>query len=251
MKWQINRTISAPVSGLPYTKRDYPCILNTSLVFTLTKEKSFFGRRFLGDKYFDLHPKNESWENLPPKPWKNWLSVADETLKKDAYLAEAAIILGVFDKRESLSVGEIYPKLNTSLLQEAFAFALFDFNVKFDNQETLNQWKTDVRTVIYERDKLARRRNPDSVLLNHGYQLLELISEQRQRRPTQQELISAWKNLNQQATIKLPLVFAIVYWGEAAYRLTELGKMAEAESFVEKQKEAVDELLKWRPYLIK
>ncbi len=256
MKWTINRTISAPVSGLPYTKRDYPCILNTNLVFSLidNPDNSFLGK-ILGDKYFDFRPKEESWENLPPKPWKNWLSADDEILKKEAYIAEAAVVLGVFDNSLSLSAQEIYQKLNTSnlpatLLQEAFAFALFNFHVDFDeNQETLNQWKTDIRIVIQERDNLTRRRYPKSVLLNHGYQLLELISKQRTERPTQQELISAWENLNQQATIKLPLIFAIVYWGEAAYRLTELGKMTEAQSLFEKQTEAIIKLLKYRPYL--
>jgi len=176
-----------------------------------------------------------------------------------AYTVEAAIALRVFDrgklkKQHALSPLEIFGQLKKTAdypknIHEAFAFALFDFKAPFDDQPELEQWRSDVRIVIHERDNLPRLRRSQSVLLRHGYQLLDLLSELRQIRPTAEEFISEWDDFKNNATIELPLIFAIVYWGEAAYCLTEIGYMAEAQTLLDKQNQAVEDLLSLLPFL--
>ncbi|MEN8217422.1 MAG: tetratricopeptide repeat protein, partial [Pseudomonadota bacterium] len=156
-------------------------------------------------------------------------------------------------KQQPLSPEKIHEQIKqanfSKKIDEAFAFALFDLKPPFDDQAELRQWRADVSVVIHERAHLPRLRRPQSVLLRHGYQLLDLMSDLRQSRPTAKELLTKWDDFKQKATIKLPLIFAIVFWGEAAYRLTEIGYMAEAHTLLDKQNQAVDELLSLLPYL--
>jgi len=245
MRWKINRSIYTPLSLLPYPQRHYPAILQLEPLFTTVSKKPSILGPLLGDSSFEVR-YSESWEEMSLCPWKSFLDVANPIDLKKAYCAEAAIALRLFDTAEllePLSAGKIYHQFTKENfpqnLQEAFAFALFDLKLPLDNVD----WKNDVRHVIHEGKPLARLCNPDSVLLSHGYQLLDLISQQRQSRPEQ--LLKAWDEFNQQATIKLPLIFAIVYWSV----LTENGD--KAGMLLEKQHSAVDELLNLLPHLSK
>ncbi|MEN8217749.1 MAG: hypothetical protein ABFS56_15550 [Pseudomonadota bacterium] len=253
MRWKINRSVYTPLTILPYPQRHYPAILQLEPLFTTTKEQSALGA-LLGDSHFDLRC-TESWEEASLCPWRSFLGDPNPTELKNAYCVEAAIALRVIDvsefrEVEPLSPGKIYHQLTKTNfpenLQEAFAFALFDLKAPLlDKLPVLEDWKNDVRRVIHERENLARLCNPDSVLLSHGYQLLELISQQRQSPPVPEEWLKAWDNFKQQATIDLPLIFAIVYWRDAVERLTDMG----AEMLLEKQQRAVDELLALLPHL--
>jgi hypothetical protein len=262
MKWKINRSVYTPFSDLPYPQRHYPAILQLHKpLFTTTKNvaKSALVSS-LGDSGFDLRC-TESWEAVSLCPWKKFLGDSNPTELKNAYCVEAAFALGVldareFEKLEPMSAGKIYHQLTKTNfpqnLQEAFAFALFDLKVPLDSQPVLDDWKKDVRRVVYEHDNfLARECSLDSVLLSHGYQLLNLISELRESHPVPEDLIKAWDDFEQQATIKpkLPLIFAIVYWGEAVYRLTDIGDMGGAQMLLENQHGAVNELLALLPHL--
>ncbi|KHD06799.1 hypothetical protein PN36_26290 [Candidatus Thiomargarita nelsonii] len=241
MRWKINRSIYTPLSLLPYSQRHYPAILQLEPLFTtVSKKPSILGPQ-LGDSNFEVRYR-ESWEKMSLCPWKSFLDAANPIDLKKAYYAEVAIALRLFDTAEllePLSPGKIYHQFTKENfpqnLQEAFAFALFDLKLPLDNLD----WKNDVRHVIHEGKPLARLRKPDSVLLSHGYQLLDLISQQRQSHPEQ--LLKAWEEFNQQATIKLPLIFAIVYWNE----------LADTQMLLEKQQSAVNELLNLLPHLSK
>ncbi|MEK8016816.1 MAG: hypothetical protein VSS75_008105 [Candidatus Parabeggiatoa sp.] len=260
MKWKINRSVRAPFVGLPHPQRHYPSVLQLKAFFTLDnpdRTDSILGP-LLGDKRFEVRCE-ESWEQLPRLPWKPLLGDPNSTEIKQAYCLETAIVLRVLDirelrKKQPLSVGKIYHKLTQThfpqTLQEAFAFALFDLKVSLDKQPELEAWQEAVRHVIYERGYLPHLAQPESVLLRHGYQLLALISQQRQSPLTVDDLITAWDEFNQQVTLeRLPLVFALIYWNEAAIRLLETGEPNEAEKFLAKQHEVASELLTLLPHL--
>ncbi len=260
MKWKINRSVRAPFFGLPHPQRHYPSVLQLKPVFTLDNQESadsILGP-LVGDKRFDVRCE-ESWEQLPLHPWKPFLGDPNSTEIKQVYCLETAIALRVLDirelrKKQPLSVGKIYHQLTQThfpqTLQEAFAFALFDLKVSLDNQPELEAWQNAVRRVIYERSHLPHLEQPESVLLRHGYQLLALISQQRQGRPTVDDLRAAWDEFNQQVTLeRLPLVFALIYWSEAAFRLLETGEPNEAETFLAKQHEVASELVTLLPHL--
>jgi tetratricopeptide (TPR) repeat protein len=259
MKWQIKRAVNAPLSGLPHTQRDYPTVLELKPKFILcAKPQASVLGALLGDNGFDVRYR-EDWQQLPPPPWKLMLAAPNPIEMEQAYRAEAALalrVLNVRQWRQPFSPGKLIHQLKQdnypNKIQEAFAFALFDLKPPFDfeNYVILDEWKSDVRRVIQGRyNFLPLDKKPQSVLLYHAYQLLALISQQRQQRLTSTEYLTAWDNFKQQATIKLPLIFAIVYWGEAAYRLTEIGNMGGAQQLLEKQTEAVKALLTQLPDL--
>jgi tetratricopeptide (TPR) repeat protein len=260
MKWKINRSIRAPIVGLPHPQRHYPSILQLKPFLTLDnpdRTDAILGP-LIGDQRFEVHCET-SWEQLPPAPWQTFLGEPNSTDIKQAYCLEMAIVLRVLDirelrKKQPLSVGKIYHQLIQTdfprTLQEAFTFALFDLKLCFDKQPELQAWEKAVRGVIYERGELSRIEYSQSPLLRHGYQLLALISQQRQSRPSVDELNTAWDAFNEQVTLeKLPLVFPLIYWSEAALRLLEMGDLNAAEPFLAKQHEVASELLSLLPYL--
>ncbi|OAD19846.1 hypothetical protein THIOM_004491, partial [Candidatus Thiomargarita nelsonii] len=218
MKWKINRLVHAPVSGLPKKQRDYADVVDIKIFFSLQKDPTKTSE-LLGEPHFKVLC-TESWEG-PPHPWVAFLkSSTPPPLLQTAYTVETAIALRVFDRgklKKQHAPLEIFGQLKKTAdypknIHEAFAFALFDFKAPFDDQPELEQWRSDVRVVIHERDNLPRLRRSQSVLLRHGYQLLDLMSELRQIRPTAEEFISEWDDFKNKATIELPLIFAIVYW---------------------------------------
>lgn len=264
MKWRIFRSIEAPVkSVLPIKKVNYSAILQLKPTFTLmengteTESDNLLGK-LIGDPCFAVEWQEE-WLKMPPKPWgqKPFLGDFDPVKKEQAYHAEIAVTLRVFNgkklrEQEPLSVDKIYSQIAPESIREAFAFALFDLKAPFNrNHDELDDWKSNVRRVVHKRRHLPEIRNPDSILLRHGYQLLDLISHQRQNpTPSLEQLITQWEEFTQTATIdKLPLIFPIVYWGEAAYQLTEIGNMEDANVLVEKQVKAVKELTDLLPNL--
>ncbi|EDN69325.1 hypothetical protein BGP_5106 [Beggiatoa sp. PS] len=179
---------------------------------------------------------------------------------KNACHVEAAIALRVLDvndlgKKQPISPGKIHHQLTQTQfpqnIREAFAFALFDLKLPLEKLPELEEWQQAVRHLIHKHGQLLNleNSNSNSSLLQHGYSLLELINEQRQNEPSSAELVKKWELFNEEATIKLPLIFAIVYWDEAAYRLIELGDQAGAQALLKKQNEALSELLALLPYL--
>jgi tetratricopeptide (TPR) repeat protein len=256
MRWKISRSVGAPVSGLPFQQRDYGTVVNIVNFSFYLKANPKKASNFLGD--FKLDNINMSWENLPACPWSDFLDEPDPSLLNLAYAVEIVIALRVLDSRElrkqqPLSPEKIFAQFKqanfSKKIDEAFAFALFDLKAPFDDQAQLRQWRTDVGIVIHERAKLPCLRRPQSVLLRHAYRLLELVSDLRKCRPSVEEFVRRWEVFKQDATIELPLIFAIVFWGEAAYRLSEVGFMVEAQSLLDKQSEAADELLNLLPFL--
>ncbi|MDM8557622.1 tetratricopeptide repeat protein [Candidatus Parabeggiatoa sp. HSG14] len=261
MRWQINLPVRSPIVGLPHPQRHCPSIWQLQPSFTLkntqTNSDITLGAS-LGYLGFEVH-YTDSWEKVPPLPWQPFLGTPNPAEVKNAQTVEAAIVLRIFNvhelkKQQPLSAGKLYHQLThenfPQNIQEAFAFALFDFKVSLDSQPVLEKWQNDVRCVVYEREQLQALCQPESILLNHGYQLLDLISQQRQNPPVSEEIVQAWEDFSQKATMEnLPLVFSIVYWEEAAYRLMEIGDNTGTQEFLERQNQAKDELLTLVPHL--
>jgi tetratricopeptide (TPR) repeat protein len=266
MKWQINLPVRAPIVGLPHPQRHCPSVWQLKPSFAL-KNNTTANSEANSDivlepslSYLGFEVRyTESWEQLPPLPWQPFLGTPNPAEVKNAQAVEAAIVLRIFNigelkKQQPLSAGKLYHQLTHANfpqnIQEAFAFALFDLKVSLDNQPILEEWQKDVRHVIYERKQLQELCQPESILLNHGYQLLDLISQQRQNPPVSEEIVKAWEDFSQQATMeKLPLIFSLIYWEEAAYRLMETGDNTGSQEFLERQNQAGDELLTLVPHL--
>jgi len=262
MKWQVKLPVHAPILELPHPQRHCPAILQLKPLFTLTNTKgspSIPLEPLLDDIGFELR-WTEIWEQLPPRPWQLFLGTPNPAELKNACHVEAAIALRVLDvndlgKKQPISPGKIHHQLTQTQfpqnIREAFAFALFDLKLPLENLPELEEWQQAVRHLIHKHEQLLNleNSNSNSSLLQHGYSLLELINEQRQNEPSSAELVKKWELFNEEATIKLPLIFAIVYWDEAAYRLIELGDQAGAQALLKKQNEALSELLALLPYL--
>lgn len=257
MKWKINLPVHAPISGLSHPQRHYPAVVELKPLFTLLEQTESTYGTILGDSGFDIR-WTELWEQLPPLPWKPFLGNPNPSEFKNAYYAEIAITLRVFNeselrKKQPLSAGKIHHQLTCvnfpQNIQEAYAFALFDLKVPLDKQPILENWQNDMRNVIYKREPLVRLVHPESILLRHGYQLLELLTQQRQNHPSPEEFIKVWDDFNRQATIKLPLIFSLIYWEEAVYNLMKIDDTTGAHELLEKQSQVVNELLALLPHL--
>lgn len=257
MKWRVKLPIYAPIVGLTHPQRHYPVVVRFEPVFKVQEGSESTSKDLFGEIGFDMRC-DESWEQLPLLPWKPFVGKPNPTDVNNAQNIEAAIALGIFNARElnkqqPLPAGKLYHQLThinfPQNIQEALAFALFDLRAPFEKQQVYEDWQKKVRRVIYERDNLLDFQQPESALLRYGYQLLKLISKQRQTNPSLDEFVMAWDEFNQQATLKLPFIFAIVYWSEAAYRLTEIGDMAGAQTLLDKQNKAVAELFNLIPQL--
>jgi tetratricopeptide (TPR) repeat protein len=262
MRWQIKLPVHAPILELPHPQRHCPAILQLDPFFTFTNTKgkpSIALGPLLDDTAFELR-WTETWEQLPPRPWQLFLGTPNPAELKNACQVEAALALRVLDvndlgKKQPISPGKIHHQLTQTQfpqnIREAFAFALFDLKMPLENLPILEEWQQAVRQVIHEHGLLSTQEHStaNSNLLEHGYRLLELISQQRQNEPSSAELVKKWEEFNEEATIKLPLIFAIVYWDEAAHRLIELGEQPGAQALLEKQNQALSELLALLPYL--
>lgn len=263
MRWQVKLPVHAPILELPHPQRHCPAILQLTPFFTLINTKgspSIPLSTLLDDDIgFELR-WSETWEQLPPRPWQLFLGTPNPAELKNACHVEAAIALRVLDvndleKKQPISPGKIHHQLTQTQfpqnIREAFAFGLFDLKLPLENLPALEEWQQAVHHVIYEHGQLSNLtpQNSNSSLLQHGYHLLELITQQRQNEPSSAELVKKWESFNEEATIKLPLIFSIVYWNEAAQRLIELGDQPGAHALLEKQSQAFSELLVLLPYL--
>jgi tetratricopeptide (TPR) repeat protein len=262
MRWQVKLPIHAPIQILPHPQRHCPAILQLKVRFALTDTKGEHPSMALGPLLDDLGFElrwTEIWEQLPPRPWQPFLGSPNPAELKNACYVEAAMALRVLEpvemrKKQPLSPGKVHHQLTLTKfpqnIREAFAFALFDFKMPLDQTPILETWQNDVHRVIYERKTLATPPSHlNSVLLQHGYQLLNLLSEQIQTQPSATELVKRWEEFNQQATIDLPLVFAIIYWDQAAHQLSEHDDQAGAQALLNKQEQVLTDLFVFLPHL--
>ncbi|MDS4020915.1 MAG: tetratricopeptide repeat protein [Candidatus Competibacter sp.] len=268
MKWRIDRIVHAPAPALPVQKRSWPCglILGRPL-FVLQPapaddDLSRTISQVIGDPAFSIEwEQPETWEALPPSPWQRYLAEpapAEEIV--NARYGEIALALGLLPRdewrrRQPLDPTAIREALRASgslpqRWREAFVFALFEPNGPWDpNDELLAGWTQAVRAVLHQRRPLAQVLTPNSLWLALGYRLLDTISRLRATRPTLAELETAWQTLQLPNGERLPWMFAVVYWGEGAYRLNECGDTPGAAAALDRQNAAAAALTELLPAL--
>lgn len=269
MKWRIVRTLRAPATALPIQNRTWPCVLALGRpLFALQPapaedEVSRTLGKMLDEPALSVRWEgNPAWENLPPPPWLGYLN--DEDLAAligndlgDGEIAFALRLLpvGEWRRRQPLNGKEVRAALLAGgplpqRLREAFAFALFEPNGPWDpNDELLTGWTQAVRAVLHQRRSLPHALHPKSPWLALGYRLLDTVSHLRATRPKLADVEAGWQALQPPDDQRLPCMFAVVYWGEGAYRLSECGDSAGAAAALAEQTAAADSLTQLLPDL--
>lgn len=270
MKWRINRTLNAPARALPVQQRAWPCQLNLGRPqFTLQPgapddDLSRTLGRLLGDPAFSVRWEQEPvWDELPPPLWRGYLEEATplaRLVSDDLGYGEIALTLRLlpmkqWQQRQPLDPVEISAALRASgplpqRLREAFAFALFEPNGPWPpDDEVLIGWSQAVRAILHQRRPLSQALRPGSRWLALGYRLLETVSRLRDMRPDFAEIEAQWSGLQPADDESLPHMFAVVYWGESAYRLLECGDTAGASAALNRQTIAAQALIAVLPDL--
>lgn len=268
MKWRIDRILHAPASALPLQERTWPSVLMLSRPrFTVQPAASDddLSRTLglaIGDPAFAVRWEAEStWDELPPPPWQTYLVDAPlAELVGNLGYGEIALTLRLLPmsewrRREPLDRAAIRAALRVGgslpqRLREAFAFALFEPNGPWHrDDELLAGWTQAVRATLHQRRPLAQVLNPNSRWLALGYRLLETLSQLRTHRPTFAGVEAGWQALQPVDGPALPHMFAVVYWGEGAYRLLECGDTDEASIALDRQTAAAQALIAVLPDL--
>jgi tetratricopeptide (TPR) repeat protein len=267
MKWRIDRTLHAPASALPLQERTWPSVLTLSRPrFTVQPAASDddLSRTVglaIGDPAFSVWEAESTWEKLPPPPWQTYLVDAPlAELVGNLGYGEIALTLRLLPmsewrRREPLIPADLSAALQVGgplpqRLREGFAFALFEPSGPWhSDDELLTGWTQAVRATLHQRHPLARALKPNSRWLALGYRLLETLSQQRTHRPTLAEVEAGWQALQPADGPALPHMFAVVYWGEGAYRLLECGDTAGASAALNRQTTAAQALIKVLPDL--
>jgi len=262
MKWRIHRTLRAPAKALPVQDRVWPCVLALGRpLFALQPasagdELSQTLGKFLHEPALSIRWEgNPTWENLPPPPWLGYLN--DEhwaaLISNDLGYGEIAFALQLLPvdewrRQQPLNGQEVRGALLAGgplpqRLREAFAFALFEPNGPWDpNDELLTGWTQAMRAVLHQRRSLPHALHPKSPWLALGYRLLVTVSHLRATRPTLADVETGWQVLQPPDGERLPWMFAVVYWGEGAYRLSECGDSTGAAAALARQTAAADSL---------
>ncbi len=269
MKWRIGRTLHAPASALPVGKRTWPCVLalgSPQFALQPASAEDDLSRtlgELLGEAAFSVRWTSEpAWEDCPPPPWRDYLTDADPAALIGDHLGYGEIALTLrllplseWRRRQPLDGTEIGAALQAGgplpqRLREAFAFALFEPNGPWDpDDELLMGWTQAVRATLHQRRPFTQALRPASRWLAWGYRLLEVVSNLRATRPTFTEIETDWHALQPPGDESLPHMFAVVYWGEGAYRLLECGDTAGAADALDRQTTAAQALIAVLPDL--
>ncbi len=262
MKWRIDRTLHAPAPALPVSERAWPATVVLSRPqFTVQPaaaddDLSRTLGQMVGDPAFTVRWGEEPhWDQLPPPPWENYLSDAPlATIVKNLGYGEIALALRLlplqpWQQRQPLDPTEIGAALQAGgalpqRLREAFAFALFEPSGPWDrDDEVLRGWTQAVSATLHQRRPLQQALRTNSCWLTLGYRLLETLSQLRAHRPTLTEIEASWLTVQSTESEPLPHMFAVVYWGESAYRLLECGDTTGAATALDRQTRAAEALI--------
>ena len=269
MKWRIDRILHAPAPALPQQERIWPCVLTLSRpLFALqpapdADDLSRTLGQILDDPAFSVTWEAEpAWDALPPPPWRSYLVDANvpDLIGQHLGYGEIALTLRLlpwadWGRRQPLDPAEMGEALRAGSplphrLREAFAFALFEPSGPWQrDDETLSGWMQAVRATLHQRRPLAHILDPSSRWLALGYRLLETVSRLRTTRPTLADIEAGWRALQSPNEDPLPHMFAVVYWGEGAYRLIECGDTAGAAEALGRQTAAAEALITLLPDL--
>lgn len=269
MKWRIDRILRAPAPALPVQERAWPCGLTLGRpLFALQPapaedDLSRTLGRMLDDPAFSVTWEPEpSWDALPPPPWRGYLVEANvpDLINTHLGYGEIALVLRLLPSadwrgRQPLDPAELAAALRAGgplpeRLRQAFAFALFEPSGPWQrDDEALSGWTQAVRATLHQRRPLAHALHPSSRWLALGYRLLEAVSRLRATRPTWADIEAGWRALQPPNDDPLPHMFAVVYWGEGAYRLIECGDTAGAAEALDRQSTAAEALIALLPDL--
>lgn len=269
MKWRMDRLLNAPAPALPVQQCTWPCVLRLGRpLFTLalaSADDDLSSRlgQMLADPAFSVRWEQEpDWEDLPPPPWRGYLADAPPLAEIAGDLGDGEIALTLrllpmyeWRQRQPLEPKAMRKALQTGgslpqRLREAFAFALFEPTGPWhSDDEILMGWTQAVRATLHQRRPLSQALRPGSRWLALGYLLLETVSRLRTLRPAFTTLEAQWSALQSSDTEPLPQMFAVVYWGESAYRLLECGDTAGASVALNRQTTAAQALIAVLPDL--
>lgn len=269
MKWRIDRILRAPAPALPQQERIWPCVLTLSHpLFTLQPasdgdELSHTLGLMLNDPEFSVCWAQEPrWDALPPPLWRAGLIDVNlsNLINQHIGYGEIALTLrllplGDWRRQQPLNPDQLGKALQADgqlpkRLREAFVFALFEPDGPWQqDDEVLSAWTQAVRATLHQRRPLMHAPHLNSRWLNLGYRLLESVSQHRDSRPSLTTIEDDWQALQPQNKEPLPRMFAVVYWGESAYRLIECGDTAGAGVALERQTLAAVALIEQLPAL--
>jgi len=268
MKWRIERILHAPAPALPVQERPWPCVLALGpprFALPPVPAEDDLSRTLgslLGEPALAVRWAEEpDWDELPPAPWRCFLAADDPGALVGAHLGygEIALTLRLLPasdwRRPPLNPADLSAALQAGgplpqRLREAFAFALFEPNGPWDpRDELLAGWIQAVRAVLHQRRALPQVLRPASPWLARGYRLLETLARLRAIRPTPTEVEAGWQTLQAADGEPLPHMFAVVYWGESAYRLSECGDTPGAAAALDRQTAAAAALIAVLPDL--
>ena len=256
MRWQLTHSLAAPAATLPRQTRAWPATASVQDFCLGFDPMATAGIPFLTDEPgLRLYPAAVGWvkTRLPPLPWSTLFQEPPEGWQEKLTRLELACRLKCWaPPAEPLTWEQVDESLAYSdeTRRQAFALALFDLSLPVRRPDpVLDRWTTAVREVIGERLPINRSPNTGSPLLDAAYHLLVILSGLRSRRDGLLAFEHAWATLFHTPQDPPPLAFAIVYWGEAAYCLTEQGDMVGADKLLARQIKAVGDLLAQLPLL--
>ncbi len=143
-------------------------------------------------------------------------------------------------------VWQVVSALSQDVLGQVLALALLraaDSTI-FDFHSVAPSWPADVSQVIAERRALRDTREPAPIWLKFGYALLdEAFSEVRLMGASFEDCQEVWDTFARGR--ELPLAFAMAFWWEATYCLTERHAYDAAEKAQQKVSAIVRTIKKW------
>ena len=123
--------------------------------------------------------------------------------------------------------------------REALALAFLTRRLLFSQSlhDLAQSWNVDVRRILVDREPVTRARRPIQPLFRLGYTMLQLVTDLRSRAHSFEDYSSALTK-----TVGFPLAFEHAVWWDAVYRLSEIGREADAGKALDRLKEITDRL---------
>ena len=250
MKWTLNRQLAAPVPGLP----------QQTLAWTAGLEVEHLYLGYGGSNGCALMQQETQlritceprWDesSLPPPPWRLCLRPPpDDWVDLTARFALGDRIRLFPRPSGALDWAQMRTLTGaTAGYDQAIALALFDLTLPLRRGDpVLDRWVTDLQQVLHERRPLTRSPELESPLLDAGYRLLRQLSDLREQRAGLDDFIRVGEKLL--ASIAAADAFGLVFWGEAAYCLTDRGEMSNAAKLLLRQESAARRLQEQVPNL--
>lgn len=263
MKWSCSRLLATPLPSLPRESVAYPILLETtdlkigSTTANQQNSLSDWLRNLVGDNTLSANYESH-WEpeHLPP-PWHKLVfqdnkKAVEEALKAHVLYDLRLVSTKLLNKPPYQSQAVLnqfdYPDGNKRL-REALFFAFFDKPELFARKGIMEDWLKAIKDVIYERGRLDRKRKTESTLIRLGFDLLEQVQALRERDRTLDVMLQQWRDFDTAHSNALTITCAVVFWGEAAYCLSERGDMIGAQQLLAKQAQALKALVEQLPGL--